>query len=117
MPLTPFKQHDILEALPYMTPEILAKILGIIAKTGEKVVVVDPQTGAPFVIMGLDGYQALIDGRKSGIDTPGRPPLTGSSPSGMIDPDLSFSQETKAMGGGQWGGDETEDRFYMEPVE
>src|SRR3989338_4914556 len=99
-----------------MTPEILAKILRIIAKTGEKVVVVDPGTGLPFVVMGFDGYEALITREKpvqahqlKGLDQGSRVPLTGSAPPGMIDPDLAFLEETKASAKGDWGGDESED--------
>lgn len=101
-----------------MKPEILAKILRIIGKTGEKVVVVDENSGNSFVLMGLDAYEKACLGEKSTA----LPDLTENKGSGMIDPDLALLAETRESSTGDWGGGtdpiaEEEDRYYMEPTE
>ncbi|MBI2552339.1 hypothetical protein HYW17_03525 [Candidatus Uhrbacteria bacterium] len=107
-----------------MTPEILAKIMGIIAKTGERVIVVDSISGASFALMNIDEYERLA--MRSGPIVKGpelsplRPPsLTENKASGIIDPDLALWKETRQTGAGEWGGDGAaeEDRYYMEPAE
>lgn len=122
--LTVFFVYGILKAPhTHMNPEILAKILKIAQKTGEKVIFVDSTSGAPFVLMDLTAYESLLDSQKpaqkADLDRPVNPPLTGSGSSGIIDPDLAFLKETKAVSQGEWGGDDNseEDKFYMEPVE
>ena len=103
-----------------MTPEILAKIMGIVAKKGERVIVIDPKSGTPFVLMGLDEYEKLGQESASPSKPAFNPTLTQNQGGGMIDPDLALSVERKkALIGGDWGGDEEkeEDRYYMEPAE
>ena len=122
-----------------MTPEILAKIMGIIAKTGERVIVIDPRSNTPFVLMNLDEYEKMTisgvisrsEGEKTGyITTPNAGPifssgfqsvgqhLTQNKGTGIIDPELALLNEAKKVPTGDWGGDETEeDRYYMEPAE
>lgn len=102
-----------------MTPEILAKIMGIIAKTGEKVIVIDPKTEQPFVVLGLDQYEGILS---QGLGAPKGASvrdLTRGSDPGIIDPDLAIWRESKDAAQGDWGGDEAteEDRYYMEPTE
>ena len=123
-----------------MNPEILAKIMGIIAKTGDRVIVIDPKTGTPFALMSLDQYENLVMPGKGpvlgGVDPApfqeyhnsvvgqderrgaGNQPLTSPQASGMIDP--AIAPWAKAVrGGDDWGGNEEkdEDRYYMEPTE
>lgn len=106
-----------------MTPEILAKIMGIVGKTGERVIVVDPASGIPVVLLNLDEYEKL---RPAPAANPIQPPvsspvpnLTASKPFGSIEPDLAVWQEAQKSARGDWGGDEDkeEDRYYMEPTE
>ncbi len=123
-----------------MNPEILAKIMGIIAKTGERVIVIDPKSGAPFAILSLDEYEKLAIQPKmavlKGIDPvpfqeynktsvvqeerggAGNPLLTQKRTSGMIDPDLGLSAGSPFIPAADLGVDEIEqDRYYMEPAE
>ncbi|OGL85106.1 hypothetical protein A3H11_03575 [Candidatus Uhrbacteria bacterium RIFCSPLOWO2_12_FULL_47_10] len=106
--------------------------MGIIAKTGERVIVVDPKSGAPFALMGLDEYERLVvnpvrsraraegtsPSRTAGAATSNGTDLTQNPGAGMMDPDLALLQEAKQIKS-DWGGDEEkeEDRYYMEPTE
>lgn len=91
-----------------MTPEILAKIMGIIAKTKERVIVVETQSNSPFVLMNLDEYEKMAI-----------PALTANPGQGMIDSDSAIKQEAASQASSDWGGDETaeEDKYYMEPAD
>lgn len=103
-----------------MKPEILAKIMGIIAKGKERVIVIDPASNAAFAILGLDEYEKLVSqGNGSAGSGAKAGQLTQKIESGMIDPDLAIWQEAKRAAQGDWGGDEgkEEDRYYMEPTE
>ncbi|MFH1430564.1 MAG: hypothetical protein ABIG71_03525 [Candidatus Uhrbacteria bacterium] len=42
-----------------MDQALLNRLLDLVAKTGDRVVVVDPLTRRPFVLMGLEQYEAL----------------------------------------------------------
>ncbi len=110
-----------------MKPEILAKIMGIIAKTGDRVIVVDAASGASFALMNIDEYERLVMRPSSTLSivkppelAPVYPPsLTENKGPGMIDPDLALWKETHNTASGDWGGNESveEDRYYMEPTE
>ena len=111
-----------------MKSEILAKIMRIIAKTGDRVIVVDPVSGMSFALMNIDEYERLVlrPGQSASQSVKGlelnpiRPAsLTENQAPGMIDPDLALWKETRNSGAGEWGGDDgvEEDKFYMEPVE
>lgn len=103
-----------------MKPEIFAKIMQIVRKRGERVIVIDPQSGDPFVIMNLEEYERL--GPNTGPLEKSRnlKDLTPNTAPGIIDPDLALWQEAqKTAKGGDWGGDEAneQDRYYIEPAE
>ena len=103
--------------------------MGIIAKTGERVIVVDEKSGTPVVLMNLDEYETIVAlapripqaaplSAPTPVSTVGMAHLTQNPGSGMIDPDLALFNENKKMPTGDWGGDEPEeDRYYMEPTE
>lgn len=44
-----------------MNPHVLHHLLSLVAKTGDRLIVVDPTTEQPFVLMDLAHYTALID--------------------------------------------------------
>ncbi len=101
-----------------MRPEIWAKIREIVKKTGEKIVIVDPDGGEPLMLMGLAAYEKLINQDKTGIGATSQGGyLTPQTPSGIIDPDLAFLKERQQTAPQEWGGDEEEDRYYMEPTD
>jgi len=104
-----------------MTSEILAKMMGIVAKGKERVIVVDSASGVPFALLNLDEYGALVDkGSPASEKAVPEPQLTATPGPGMLDPDLALFQEAKRSAAGDWGGDEEEaeeDRYYMEPTE
>jgi len=103
-----------------MNTGILAKILGIITKTKERLIVLDPQSGAPFVVMSLDEYEKLtIQGHEGVSKAQEAGQLTPREASGTIDPDLALWREAKRGAVGEWGGDDgaEEDRYYLEPTE
>lgn len=104
-----------------MKPELLARILKIIAKTGEKVIICDPVLEVPFVIMGLDSYEKIAGfSQISAVKTmKSEGGLTQNPEAGKIDPELALLKESKNMVAGEWGGDEKveDDQYYMEPAE
>ncbi|MBI4135610.1 hypothetical protein HY477_02655 [Candidatus Uhrbacteria bacterium] len=104
-----------------MNPEIWAKIREIVNKTGEKIVIVDPDGGEPLILMGLAVYEKLINQvnqDKTGvIVAPQGDYLTPREPFGIIDPDSALLKERQHTALQDWGGDEEEDRYYMEPAE
>jgi len=104
-----------------MKPELLARILKIIAKTGEKVIIVDPVSEVPFVIMGLESYERIVGFSHIQAVKTAKPEggLTQNTEAGKIDPDLALLKESKNMVAGEWGGDEKveDDQYYMEPAE
>lgn len=103
-----------------MNSENWAKIREIIRKTGEKLVVLDPQGGEPLMLMGLNAYEKLLFPISSDkLDIKETFPGTHLTPppaSGIIDPDLSLLAERQSNASQDWGGDD-EDRYYMEPTE
>lgn len=106
-----------------MTQEILAKIMRIIAKTGDRVIVVDPATGAPFALMNLDEYEQLVGSSQKGAQKeanyePLTAPLTTSQGSGIIDPDFTpWKTPVQSVEAAPPAAEVEEDRYYMEPTE
>lgn len=101
-----------------MRPEMWAKIREIVRKTGEKLVIVDPEGGEPMMLMGLTAYEKLINQDKTGGEAASKGGyLTPRAPSGIIDPDLAFLRERQNTTPQEWGADEEEDRYYMEPTD
>lgn len=119
-----------------MKPELLARVIKIIAKTGEKAILVDTISQEPFVIMGLDSYEriAVCSQIKLEKDPNSVEDLTQNSAGGImargeessilpqrdicsepkrfvsatgIDPDVALLKESRNMSAGEWGGDET----------
>jgi hypothetical protein len=45
-----------------MDPQLLNHLLQLAAKTGDRLIVVDPATQRPFVLMGIAQYEALVGG-------------------------------------------------------
>jgi hypothetical protein len=43
----------------HMDKELFTHLMGVVAQTGDRLVVVDPASRRPFVIMGLPQYEAL----------------------------------------------------------
>ncbi len=106
-----------------MTPEILAKVMRIIEKTGDRVIVIDPASGAPFALMNLDEYERLVGfakvAPKSGVDTGSlTSPLTTLQDSGMIDSDFTpWKTPGQSVDAPAERAEVEEDRYYMEPTE
>lgn len=103
-----------------MNAENWAKIREIIRKTGEKLVVLDPQGGEPLILMGLNAYEKLVfPGSSDKLDTKLSFPGTHLTPPpapGIIDPVSALQQERQSNVPQDWGEDD-EDRYYMEPIE
>lgn len=57
------------ESLQYvhiMTPELLKKVIDLVRKNGDKMVLADPETGKAVVVMDLEQYESLCAGIKKG---------------------------------------------------
>ncbi|MDO8599449.1 MAG: hypothetical protein Q7S02_05040 [bacterium] len=45
-----------------MDPQLLSHLLQLAARTGDRLIVVDPASPQPFVLMGIAQYEALVGG-------------------------------------------------------
>lgn len=114
--------------------------MGIAAKTGDRIIVVDPATGTPFALMSLDQYEKLLNQAKPAHEPTldpapfqeynkisveqgerggaGSAPLTTSKGSGMIEPDFTpWKTPVQSAPTAALGAEVEEDRYYMEPTE
>ena len=48
-----------------MDPQLLNHLLQLAAKTGDRLIVIDPTSRQPFVLMGVAQYEALVGGVKT----------------------------------------------------
>ena len=87
----------------------------IIAKTGDRVIVVDPASGAPFALMNLDEYERLTSSPQTRVDSVS---LTAPQASGIIDPDFTpWKPPVQSVEVPAEPAEGEEDRYYMEPTE
>lgn len=54
-----------------MTPELIQKVVGLVGKNGERIIVVDPQSGRAVVLLDLESYERLTAGANQPQVTPG----------------------------------------------
>lgn len=85
-----------------MNQETLQRILDLIGRTGDRVVITDPAGENPYVLMGLDQYESLMVGSKpQGASfqpaTAGKPQAPGSKPSIQVAEDIDPPVSLKAM--------------------
>lgn len=68
-----------------MNEGTIRRLLGIVEKTGDKVIVTDPAGEHPYVLMGLDQYERMIGGEKKSEKVEDKPimapvPKTSTKP-------------------------------------
>ena len=102
------------------------KIIGLIKKTGDRLIVLETDNPEPYVVMGLDDYEKLIDGKIS-ADKQGVLPLPDALPNfdDLADSEMSdLSMDDKT--GDFLSEDAAEekppaeiadDQYYFEPLE
>jgi len=44
-----------------MNPEFITRVVGLVQKTNDRVIIADPQTGKAVVVLGLDSYEKLCN--------------------------------------------------------
>lgn len=126
-----------------MHHETLQRLLDLIGKTGDRVVVTDPAGDKPYVLMSLDQYEKLM-GSEAPAEKPAPAPVTASRPSRRpslqvaedLDPPVDLSQSRKKREIPLWkpadepkpapeaedvqespNETESEEQFYLEPLE
>jgi hypothetical protein len=52
-----------------MNAELLARVIGLIQKNGDRIVVADPDTGRAVVVMDLESYERLCGGAPAVVQT------------------------------------------------
>lgn len=104
-----------------MTKEIFERVLNIIKKTGDRVIIVNPDSGFSYVLMTLSDYEKMVGGA-------GQIDLTVSKAQdkiNRINRDIAIWREEEnkkiyvppVSGGEEIKNEETESQFYFEPVE
>lgn len=104
----------------------LKKIIALIKKTGDRLIVLETDNPEPYVVMGLDDYEKLID-EKISADKQGVLPLSDALPNfdDLADSELSdLSLDDKT---GDFLSEDNEeekpvteipdDQYYFEPLE
>ncbi|MEK9182990.1 MAG: hypothetical protein AAB849_00575 [Patescibacteria group bacterium] len=104
----------------------LKKIISLIKKTGDRLIVLETDNPEPYVVMGLADYEKLIEGKMS-WEKQEPLPLSESLPNfdDLADSELSdFSADSKAddvFGEEEIKekpvAEEREDQYYFEPLE
>ena len=51
----------------YMNPEIINRVINLIDKNNERVVLVDPETGQAVVVMDFDAYERMTDSNRQTV--------------------------------------------------
>lgn len=104
------------------------KIIGLIKKTGDRLIVLEIDNPEPFVVMGLEDYEKLIDNKISAdkqcvlpftdIDAlPNLDDLADSELSNLPLEDKSENLFDEEESGEDPVVEEREDRYYFEPLE
>ncbi|MDO8425405.1 MAG: hypothetical protein Q7T01_02735 [bacterium] len=113
-------------------------LFGLIERTGDRLIVVDPTTRRPYVILGLSQYEALVEQPQ----TPKRSASFMPNPADLVNEDIAAWRATQepeirmpeaavvpSMGMRSMGGVagfvpeplesavQDDDRFYVEPIE
>ena len=130
-----------------MDPQLLNHLLRLAAKTGDRLIVVDPASQRPFVLMGIAQYEELV----GSSDRPTRSEQRSVMPTAMAMPDpvvqhanaelaawrasqpapmlpteldrSSITMMPQSPGGGGFSAEPLQsatvddDRFYVEPLE
>lgn len=104
----------------------LKKIIALIKKTGDRLIVLETDNPEPYVVMGLDDYEKLID-KKISVDKQGVLPLSDALPNfdDLADSEMSDLSLDDKTGDFLSEDDEEEkpvaeisdDQYYFEPLE
>ena len=57
-----------------MNPEIISRVISLIGKNNERVVLVDPDSGRAVVVMDLGAYESLLQSKDSAVVPVTEPP-------------------------------------------
>lgn len=109
---------------------LLNHLLDLAAKTGDRLIVVDPNSRQPFVLMGLAQYEALVGPSLASVSAPAVDLVVQRANTelaawraaeGVPTPAIAESTPAVAMGGfvpePTTAALPDDDRFYVEPLE
>ena len=127
-----------------MSHDTLQRLLNLIGKTGDRVVVTDPAGEKPYVLMSLDQYEKLIDAEATPEAKPASAPAPAPAPARRptlqvaedLDPPIELGTTRKKREIPLWKpsaapqpapqattpppqekASESEEQFYLEPLE
>lgn len=58
-----------------MQPEFISRVVGLVQKNGDRVILADPQTGKAVVVLDLESYERLCDASPAVGETPATLPF------------------------------------------
>jgi PHD/YefM family antitoxin component YafN of YafNO toxin-antitoxin module len=92
-----------------MNHDVWQKIMSVVKKTGDRVIVVD-ENDELFVVIDFEQYQGLVEKNLDGED------LTDEELLDKINRDIDFPQSLDAVDAVNIEKEEAEDDYYIEPV-
>ncbi|MEK7516870.1 MAG: hypothetical protein AAB562_04735 [Patescibacteria group bacterium] len=110
-----------------MDQALWQRVLNLVKKTGDRLVVVDPERGEGFVVLPLDAYEAMVVSRGTPVEPArlsenrpeplyARPPFPAPAKVSTIAPDQEPISPPEA-GFLENDSRELEERYYLEPLE
>jgi PHD/YefM family antitoxin component YafN of YafNO toxin-antitoxin module len=126
-----------------MNQDTLNRLLELVGKTGDKVVITDPAGDTPYVLMSLDQYEALMNGSETEVKPAQITPKQAKRPSLQVAEDIDPPVSLRGMSSfngkkrdiplwkspqdapkpaptiqtSQIQETESEEQFYLEPLE
>jgi len=110
-----------------MDEKLLSRVMRVSEKTGDRVIVVSPQTQRAFAVLPFEAYEGMVEGRASLVDL-GSETVEEMSRNELVDKinhDIaiwnSAQQREKEEGDGVQMDiieeEEQEEQYYLEPIE
>jgi hypothetical protein len=84
-----------------MRSDLLERLMRIVARTGERHVLVDASLPEPLVVLPLGAYESLIGGKSPGNPAAAARPAP-AAPAMVPEPEMPLNEEEK---------------FYLEPID
>ncbi len=101
-----------------MQPAVLARLLALVAHTGERHIVFDPSLPEPLVLLPLSAYERLVGKTGSpAVPLPAAPPEPSWPEPVWAEPTPISPKNKGNMAGAGEPASAEEDRFYLEPIE
>ena len=98
-----------------MNPEFISRVVGLVQKNGDRVVLADPTTGKAVVVLDLESYERLTSVSAAPVSQPVSEPIRNTAPMTPIETVISATR-SKMTEIHQHGGDTQVMPKQTEPV-